>query len=115
MRSKAKYLKALQAWASELSIHGKIVDKGRHSIVSALVGREKDITEFLKRWKSEKVDVDSRGKPCKERMMEVLYHKQLADSKLPDLRYPYHTAWYTYICLKFMPVCAYTDIDKCFL
>ena len=46
-------------------------------IFVGLVGSASDVKKFLKRWRTVKVDVDSRGKPCLERMMSVLSEGRL--------------------------------------
>ena len=44
----------------------------RPLIIVAIVGETEFVQQFLKRWRTSRVDVDSRGKPCLERMMTVL-------------------------------------------
>lgn len=44
----------------------------RPRIFVGIVGHSSDVSNFLKRWRTSRVDVDSRGKPCLERMMTVL-------------------------------------------
>ena len=41
-------------------------------IIVAVVGEEDDVKRFMKRWRTSRVDVDSAGRPCLERMMTVL-------------------------------------------
>jgi hypothetical protein len=45
---------------------------GKPVIIVGLVGSSDGVAAVLKRWRTSKVDVDSRGKPCLERMMTVL-------------------------------------------
>jgi hypothetical protein len=52
-------------------------------IVIAIVGDTNQVGQFLKRWRTSRVDVDSKGKPCLERMMTVLTEGLLID--LSDL------------------------------
>lgn len=75
MRNRHKYLKMLQSWSKELGVRGKVVDGGLHNVYVALVGREGSVREFVRRWKTQSVDDDSRGRPCKERMLSVLCQK----------------------------------------
>jgi len=44
----------------------------RPIIVVAVVGDKEGVRSLLKRWRTSRVDVDSNGKPCLERMMTVL-------------------------------------------
>lgn len=41
-------------------------------IIVAVVGEGDDVKIFMKRWRTSRVDVDSAGRPCLERMMTVL-------------------------------------------
>ncbi len=45
-----------------------------------LLGEESSIRQILKRWRTSRVDVDSRGNPCLERMMSVLAEEFLVDA-----------------------------------
>jgi len=50
----------------------------RPRIIVIIVGDSStDVSNFLKRWRTSKVDVDSRGKACLERMMTVLVEDDL--------------------------------------
>ena len=49
----------------------------RPTILVGLLGRQEDCSGFLKQWRTRKVDVDSRGKPCLERQMTVLWQGQM--------------------------------------
>lgn len=80
MRNSAKYLKNLRTWADELSVRGKVIDRGRGAVFVVLVGSGDDIRSYLRRWRTERMDIDSKGRPCKERLMEVLYQGQLNTS-----------------------------------
>lgn len=48
-------------------------------IVVAIVGDADQVGQFLKRWRTSRVDVDSKGKACLERMMTVLIEGLLVD------------------------------------
>jgi len=51
----------------------KVCNGKRPIIIVAVVGEEEeDVKRFLKRWRTSRVDVDSAGRPCLERMMTVL-------------------------------------------
>lgn len=45
----------------------------RPTILVAIVGDQENVAGFMKRWRTSRVDVDSRGKPCLERKMTVLH------------------------------------------
>mmetsp|Transcript_9516 Transcript_9516/g.13625 ORF Transcript_9516/g.13625 Transcript_9516/m.13625 type:complete len:452 (+) Transcript_9516:12-1367(+) len=47
-------------------------------IVVSILGEESDVKRVLKRWRTSRVDVDSAGKPCLERMMTVLIEGKLS-------------------------------------
>ncbi|XP_042209360.1 RWD domain-containing protein 3-like isoform X2 [Homarus americanus] len=72
MRSKAKYLKTIKAWCEELDLVGRIVFCLRW-IFLFLQGSADDIKMYIQRNKTQCVDVNSSGKPCKERLLSVLY------------------------------------------
>ena len=71
MRSKAKYTKTIMKWTKELSLCGRLVfcDK---LILILLQGSEQDIKEYISRQKTVNVDVDSKGRSCKERMLRQI-------------------------------------------
>ncbi|CAB9517252.1 RWD domain-containing protein 2B [Seminavis robusta] len=52
----------------------------RPTILVALVGERTAVQDFMKRWRTSRVDVDSKGKPCLERKMTVLHEGILVDS-----------------------------------
>ena len=52
----------------------------RPRIVVAAVGHRETVSQFLKRWRTSRVDVDSRGKPCLERMMTILHEGPIEQS-----------------------------------
>ena len=68
MRSKAKYTKTIQKWTKELNLCGRLMfcDK---LILILLHGSENSIKEYLHLQRTVNVDVDSKGRNCKERML----------------------------------------------
>ncbi|KAI1883093.1 hypothetical protein AGOR_G00241690 [Albula goreensis] len=89
MRAKAKYIKIIEKWTSELELTGRLL-MGK-LILILLQGTRKSIKEYLHLQKTVKVDVDSTGKKCKERMMSVLceaplrkQHKQLTSFEVKE-------------------------------
>ena len=49
-------------------------------IFVGMVGRKKDVSNMLKRWRTTNVDVDSKGEPCLDRMITVLLEGYLERS-----------------------------------
>ncbi|KAF7700278.1 RWD domain-containing protein 3 [Silurus meridionalis] len=70
MRSKAKYIKLIEKWTSELGLVGRLF-VGR-PILILLQGTKESIKEYIHLQRTVKVDVDSSGKRCKEKMLRVL-------------------------------------------
>ena len=68
-----KWLRKASA-AAECNLMVKACDSNskRQLIIVSIMGEESDVKRVLKRWRTSRVDVDSNGKPCLERMMTVL-------------------------------------------
>ena len=75
MRNRTRYVKLLCSWAKELNVKGSLFF-ARHLILVLLAGTQPAVKEYVRRHKSCNVDVDSHGKPCKERMITVLTHRE---------------------------------------
>jgi len=74
MRNQTKYVKYLQAWASQLSISLLILHLeflSKHWILLNYT-EDNELKQFMKNLKTQNVDVDSKGKPCKERLSTIL-------------------------------------------
>ncbi|NXX46715.1 RWDD3 protein, partial [Tricholaema leucomelas] len=71
MRAKTKYVRTLEKWASDLGLTGRLMFMGK-IILILLQGDRNNIKEYLILQKTSKVDVDSSGKKCKEKMISVL-------------------------------------------
>ncbi|XP_025893746.1 RWD domain-containing protein 3 [Nothoprocta perdicaria] len=71
MRAKAKYVKTVEKWASDLRLTGRLMFMGK-IILILLEGDRSNIKEYLILQKTSKVDVDSSRKKCKEKMISVL-------------------------------------------
>ncbi|XP_076833121.1 RWD domain-containing protein 3 [Brachyhypopomus gauderio] len=77
MRAKAKYIKVIEKWTLELGLTGRLfVGK---PILILLQGTKESIKEYIHLQRTAKVDVDSSGKRCKERMMSVLCEMPLPE------------------------------------
>nr|XP_026690444.1 RWD domain-containing protein 3-like [Ciona intestinalis] len=83
MRSKSKYLKTLKSWTSELNINGYVAFYIRFIFIG-LQGYSSNLKEFVHRIKTQKIDVDSKGQPCKEKMMKVLCPIEARESHLNE-------------------------------
>jgi hypothetical protein len=76
MHNRKLYLKHLNSWCGGLEAC-TVITSELHYILVVLVGRSIEVEKFLQSWKTQNVDVDSRGRPCKERMMTVLCKEEL--------------------------------------
>ncbi|KAM9860763.1 RWD domain-containing protein 3 [Aulostomus maculatus] len=70
IRSRNRYISLLERWSQQLQLTGRVLLGP--SILVVLQGARANIKEFRRLLKTVKVDVDSSGKKCKERMMKVL-------------------------------------------
>ncbi|XP_072610649.1 RWD domain-containing protein 3 isoform X1 [Vulpes vulpes] len=76
MRAKTKYVKTVEKWASDLKLTGRLMFMGK-IILILLQGDRSNIKEYLILQKTSKVDVDSSGKKCKEKMISVLFETKV--------------------------------------
>ncbi|XP_073499339.1 RWD domain-containing protein 3 isoform X1 [Phyllobates terribilis] len=76
MRAKNKYVKTVEKWTSDLELTGKLMFTGK-IILILLQGDRSNIREYMVLQKTYKVDVDSSGKKCKEKMISVLCEVKL--------------------------------------
>lgn len=70
IRSRNRYVSLLEHWSKQLQLRVRLI-LGRNILV-LLKGNRANIKEFCSLLKTVKVDVDSSGRKCKERMMKVL-------------------------------------------
>lgn len=56
--------------------------KARRIILVFLLGDINAVKQVLKRWRASRVDIDSRGKPCLERMMTILAEGYVKDNNI---------------------------------
>ncbi|XP_053098658.1 RWD domain-containing protein 3 isoform X2 [Hemicordylus capensis] len=71
MRAKGRYVKSVEKWCADLRLTGRLMFMGK-MILILLQGDRSSIKEYLILQKTSKVDVDSSGKKCKEKMISVL-------------------------------------------
>ena len=76
MRNSSNYVKTLESWTEEFCFTGVLVFSKDMGIVLMLEGEKYGISKFIQNWKSVNIDVDSRGRPCKEKMIQILYRKE---------------------------------------
>ncbi|XP_037355621.1 RWD domain-containing protein 3 isoform X1 [Talpa occidentalis] len=76
MRAKTKYVRTVERWASDLKLTGRLMFMGK-IILILLQGDRNSIKEYLILQKTSKVDVDSSGKKCKEKMISVLFETKV--------------------------------------
>ncbi|XP_026527640.1 RWD domain-containing protein 3 isoform X2 [Notechis scutatus] len=76
MRAKGKYIKMVEKWCRDLDLAGRLMFMGK-MILILLQGDKQNIKEYLILQKTSKVDVDSSGKKCKEKMMSVLFETKV--------------------------------------
>jgi hypothetical protein len=72
MRDRKRYLNNLKSWVRDLALCGRLVTGQRRILLALTADAAEPLREFEKRLRASKVDVDSRGRPCKERMAKVL-------------------------------------------
>ncbi|XP_054472732.1 RWD domain-containing protein 3 [Anoplopoma fimbria] len=84
IRSRNRYTSLLERWTQQLQLSGRLL-LGR-SILVILQGARPNIKEFCRLLRTVKVDVDSSGKKCKERMMKVLTESPTSSSGGHSLR-----------------------------
>lgn len=75
MRNKTRYIKTITRWIDELNLNGRLFFSS-YLILILLTGETGNVREYLRRHKTCNVDVDSSGKPCKERMINVLVQEK---------------------------------------
>mmetsp|Transcript_25718 Transcript_25718/g.58496 ORF Transcript_25718/g.58496 Transcript_25718/m.58496 type:complete len:268 (-) Transcript_25718:229-1032(-) len=76
MNEHASYMKQLERWATDGGLAGVLLydDSGRrvHDVVLVLQGESRAMGAFLQQLRTELVDVDSKGRKCRERQSTVL-------------------------------------------
>ncbi len=73
MRREHKYMKVLNSWARDLTVSGKVISCGQSRIYVIIVSPcTGNLKEFVRRWKTQNVDVDAQGRPCKEKLINIL-------------------------------------------
>ncbi|XP_034040804.1 RWD domain-containing protein 3 [Thalassophryne amazonica] len=84
IRSRNRYIGLLERWSQQLCLAGRLF-LGR-PIVLILHGDQPDVKEFCRLLKTVKVDVDSSGRKCKERMMKIISESPSSSANLHRLQ-----------------------------
>merc|ERR1712059_137808 len=85
MRNVTEYVRTLEGWTISLNLHGFLVFSKDKGIIFLLEGDKGRIGQFLINWKTVNIDVDSRGRPCKERMMQLVFRNKVEEELLPKV------------------------------
>lgn len=76
MRDVKGYSQTLAKWTKQLGLSGRLVFTRGYQlprgVLILVIGEECQTREFEKRLRTTKVDVDSQGRPCKEKMLRIL-------------------------------------------
>ena len=84
MRSKAKYTRLMGEFTSSCQLRGHLLFYKKFILIF-LRGERARILEWHRLMTTENVDVDSRGRPCKERMLkEVFQSSQVSSDTDPE-------------------------------
>ena len=79
MRDRKNYLKILAQWANDLSLQGTVIFCNSTKRILLILASSDPVNgsnyfkEFHVKLRTTNVDVDSAGRPCKERMATVLF------------------------------------------
>merc|ERR1711963_261824 len=85
MRDKRNYIKTIKTWSNELGIHGAIIFYGKLKVLIILLGTEVSIKSFNHNLKTQNVDIDSRGRQCKEKLSKMLCCEALSQSTASEI------------------------------
>ncbi|CAF2080027.1 unnamed protein product [Rotaria magnacalcarata] len=83
MRSPNIYMKHLRQWTNELNITGGVLVIP-HTIFILVEGNNDNLKKFIIKLKTETVDIDSRGRPCKERLLTQIVAINTHSSKFSN-------------------------------
>jgi hypothetical protein len=89
MNDRSGYSKRLGKWSAQLGLGGRLFHGvgggGGRSRGALLVlhGVQRGTRAFLQRLRTQTVDVDRSGRPCRERQATVLWQRPLADGRAP--------------------------------
>lgn len=81
MRRSCEYVRTLETWCGQLAVRGVLVISRDKGIIFIMEGDKLNTSNFIINWKTTSIDVDSRGKPCKERMIQILYRSPVTNGQ----------------------------------
>jgi hypothetical protein len=84
MRQKKSYSQIISTWTFDLNLEGGLYFCPPRLILILLSGSSDSCREYLRRHRTQTVDVDSSGRKCKERMMDVLWEGDFEDLEVGD-------------------------------
>ena len=84
MRKVVNYLKILEKWTEELEVAVLIVMSKSHDLVVLMEGETENVTRYLSLWKTSNIDVDSKGRSCKERMLQIVSRNTIENETLGE-------------------------------
>ena len=115
MRDKRNYIKTIEKWSKELKITGNIIFHGKLKVFLILLGSEDSLKSFHQQLKTQNVDIDSRGRPCKEKLSKILCcEKVLQNSKDYDCNEPKNKSKTKGSSLSVLEAQSIDDMRKCF-
>ena len=76
MRKSGPYMKTLENWSEQFALTSVLVISKDQGLILMVEGDKCNISKFLLNWKTTNIDVDSHGKPCKEKMMQILLREK---------------------------------------
>uniref|UniRef100_A0A7S3GEK3 RWD domain-containing protein 3 n=1 Tax=Palpitomonas bilix TaxID=652834 RepID=A0A7S3GEK3_9EUKA len=79
MRDKGRYCRTLRKWADELGLCGGVFTYKR-LVFWIVAGENASVKEFARLSVCENVDVNRAGKPCKERMYEIVCERSKGEN-----------------------------------
>jgi len=83
MRDRRNYVRQVGEWCLQLGLWGRVVFHGKR-IMIALQGTRRGLRQYVQLHRSASIDVDSKGRRCRERMMTVLYEGAPQGEALPS-------------------------------
>ena len=82
MRNEIKYISTIKKWCNELQLYGRLLFY-KNIICHIIQGSSKSCQIFINLSKTQKVDINSKGQKCKEKMLKTLY--QTNDDEIQKL------------------------------
>lgn len=84
IRSTNRYYKFFKDASKQMNVHLKLLRCGKLLYI-VVFGKETNVKEYIKLHKTSLVDIDSNGKPCKERLLQVKAEKVISEDMVEHL------------------------------